>query len=42
MSFETDNLLYGRTTPQEQRMIDEGRERRTRRRYVVWGDAEKR
>jgi ubiquinone/menaquinone biosynthesis C-methylase UbiE len=23
---------------QEQRMIDEGRERRTRRRYVVWGD----
>lgn len=23
---------------QEQRMIDEGRERQTRRRYVVWGD----
>jgi ubiquinone/menaquinone biosynthesis C-methylase UbiE len=23
---------------QEQRMVDEGRERRTRRRYVVWGD----
>ena len=23
---------------QEQRMIDEGQERRTRRRYVVWGD----
>jgi ubiquinone/menaquinone biosynthesis C-methylase UbiE len=27
---------------QEQRMIDEGRERRTRRRYVVWGDVETR
>jgi hypothetical protein len=23
---------------QEQRMVEEGRERRTRRRYVVWGD----
>ena len=23
---------------QEQRMVDEGRERRARRRYVVWGD----
>ena len=23
---------------QEQRMVDEGRERRTRQRYVVWGD----
>jgi hypothetical protein len=23
---------------QEQRMIEEGRERITRRRYVVWGD----
>jgi SAM-dependent methyltransferase len=23
---------------QEQRMVDEGRERRTHRRYVVWGD----
>jgi hypothetical protein len=23
---------------QEQRMVEEGLERRTRRRYVVWGD----
>ena len=23
---------------QEQRLVEEGRERRTRRRYVVWGD----
>ena len=23
---------------QEQRMVDEGRERRTRQRYIVWGD----
>jgi hypothetical protein len=23
---------------QAQRMVDEGRERRTHRRYVVWGD----
>jgi hypothetical protein len=23
---------------QEQRMLDEGRERRTRQRYAVWGD----
>ncbi len=30
--------LLDLVTAQEQRMVDEGRERRTHRRYVVWGD----
>ena len=30
--------LHDLVAAQEQRMVDEGRERRTRQRYVVWGD----
>ncbi|MBM3217128.1 MAG: methyltransferase domain-containing protein [Candidatus Rokubacteria bacterium] len=30
--------LFDLVAAQEQRMVDEGRERRTHRRYVVWGD----
>jgi hypothetical protein len=30
--------LHDLVAAQEQRMVEEGRERRTRRRYVVWGD----
>jgi ubiquinone/menaquinone biosynthesis C-methylase UbiE len=30
--------LHDLVAAQEQRMVDEGRERQTRRRYVVWGD----
>jgi len=37
ISVGSDSLL-DLVAAQEQRMIDEGRERRTHRRYVVWGD----
>jgi len=37
VSVASDPLL-DLVAAQEQRMIDEGRERRTHRRYVVWGD----
>jgi ubiquinone/menaquinone biosynthesis C-methylase UbiE len=36
-SAQSDPLL-DLVAAQEQRMVDEGRERRTHRRYVVWGD----
>jgi ubiquinone/menaquinone biosynthesis C-methylase UbiE len=34
----TGDALLDLVTAQEQRMVDEGLERRTRRRYAVWGD----
>jgi len=37
VSVASDPLL-DLVAAQEQRMVDEGRERRTHRRYVVWGD----
>jgi hypothetical protein len=34
----TSDPLLDLVAAQEQRMLEEGRERRPRRRYVVWGD----
>jgi hypothetical protein len=33
--------LHDLVEAQAQRMVDEGRERRIHRRYVVWGDVER-
>jgi hypothetical protein len=38
VNVKSDPLL-DLVAAQAQRMVEEGRERRTHRRYVVWGDA---
>ena len=38
MTFGFVGMLIKLLRGQEQRMVEEGREQRTRRRYVAWGD----